>query len=296
MVGVALLASATFLWAGGFVAARYVSGAIGGSGFDPFAVLAARTLIAAAAFIPLALMGRVGRIARADFGLLALVAGTGQFGYLLLYHLGAEGSSAATASLIINLAPVIGTVAGIVWLKDQVTTARVAGVALAVAGTIPVSLADGGDFALSTSVVWLLLSAVAAGVYVVAGKPLVTRYGGLTVTAWGWWISAPFSLPFVGRWVDQAPNASRSALIALAYLGLGSSVVAYVAWGNGLARTTASAAATWLFLTPVIAVFGAWIILSETPGAVTLAGGAVALLGVWLASRNPTTAPLPPEH
>lgn len=282
--GTTYVVIATALWAGAFVAARVASGAIDGPGFDPFAVLSGRTSLAALAFVPAALAGKVGWIRRSDLPLMLLVAATGQWGYLLTYHLGAGSSSAATASLIVNLAPVIGTVAGVMILGDHLVRTQWLGVGLAVAGTIPVSLGDGGELRLNAAVLWLLAAAVCAGVYVVAAKPLVDRYGGLTVTAWGWWISAPCALPFAPRLIYQLPHASGAAIWALLYLGIGSSAIAYVAWGNGLARMTASAAAAWLFATPVVAVLAAWILLGEVPGPATLIGGSVALCGVWLAT------------
>lgn len=161
-------------------------------------------------------------------------------------------------------------------------------------GSIPVSLADGGGLRLSSSVLWLLGAAVAAGIFVVAGKPVVDRMGAVSATAWGWWLSVPVAAPFVGRFTRQLGDARTVAIWSLIYLGIGSSFLAYIAWSVGLSRAKASTASAWLFSVPVIAVFGAWAILGERPGGLTLVGGAVALAGVWLASsgRAPVEVPV----
>ncbi len=273
---------ATWLWALSFIAARYEAP----GGLSAFTVIGGRTLLAATCFALMAAFGKVSTIPRRDMALLFAVAASGQFGYLLLFHLGAAGATAATASLLINLSPVIGTVASALWLHDHLSTLNKVGVALAVAGTIPVSLADGGGIRLSASIGYLLAAAVLAGIFVVASKPLVDRHGAMTVTAWGWWLSTPLALLFVPTMVRELPDAGSSALTALLFLGLGSSVVAYLAWGHGLVRTDASVASAYLFAVPVIAVLGAWIILGERPGPATAIGGAIALCGVALATRR----------
>ena len=277
------LAASAVLWAGSFIAARRVGGA---GGFDAEAVLVGRTAIATAAFLPVAIAGRVRMISRRDLLPVTVLVFTGHAGYLLLFHQGAAGATAATASLIINLSPVIGVVAAAVWLRDRLVRRQWIGVALALLGSIPVSLADGGGLRLSSSVLWLLGAAVAAGIFVVAGKPVVDRMGAMSATAWGWWLSVPVAAPFIGHFGRQLAEARPVAIWSLVYLGIGSSFLAYLAWSVGLSRAKASTASAWLFSVPVIAVFGAWAILGERPGGLTLAGGAVALVGVWLASSG----------
>lgn len=277
------LAAAAILWAGSFIGARRVGGP---DGFDAEAILVGRTAIASLAFIPAALQGRIRMIGRRDLLPIILLVFTGHAGYLLLFHLGAAGATAATASLIINLSPVIGVVAAAIWLRDHLSRRQWTGVALAFVGSIPVSLADGGGLRLSSSVLWLLAAAVAAGIFVVAGKPIVDRMGAMSATAWGWWLSVPVAAPFVGRFTNQLRDARPVAVWSLVYLGIGSSFLAYIAWSVGLSRARASTASAWLFSVPVIAVFGAWALLGERPGAMTLLGGGVALVGVWLASSS----------
>lgn len=279
------LALAATLWACAFIAARRVGG---DEGFDAEATLIGRVTLASASFAPLARSRWIPRLERGDVAPMLLLVATGHAGYLLFFHLGASGASAATASLIVNLAPVIGVAIAAAWLRDPVAPHQWVGVALAVAGTIPVSLADGGGFRLTTSVLWLFAAALAAGVFVAAQKPMVDRLGAIGVTAWGWWLSVPFSAAFLPRLVSQLPHASGRAIASLCFLGFGSSGIAYLVWAMGLRRSAASVAAAWLFSVPVIAVTGAWLVLGERPGAVTVAGGALALLGVWLAVSGAT--------
>ena len=278
------LVAASLLWGLAFIAWR----AVDAEGMQAYSVIGGRTLLAAATFLVLVPTGRVRRIPKRDLGMLFLVAATGQFGYLLLYHLGAGGVSAATASLIINLAPVIGTVAGALVLNEHLARLNWIGVCVAVIGTVTVSLGDGGDLSWSGSITFVFLAAILAGIYMVGSKPLVDRHGAITVTAWGWWMSSPLAALFLPRLINDLTNTSGVGIANLVFLGVFSSVGAYLCWGFGLERTSASTASTYLFSLPVIAMVAAWLILGEKPTGMTMVGGAITLIGVGLTTRRAT--------
>lgn len=78
---------------------------------------------------------------------------------------------------------------------------------------------------------------------------------------------------------------SPAAWLAVLYLGLGCSVLAYLLWQSALRHLDASQAVSFLNLIPVVGVASAALALGETllPG--QLLGGALVLLGVWLVAR-----------
>ena len=58
--------------------------------------------------------------------------------------------------------------------------------------------------------------------------------------------------------------------------------IAYVLWNYALARLPASLLSSFLYLSPVLACFIAWLWLGEVPSLLTLVGGVVSILGVIL--------------
>ena len=73
--------------------------------------------------------------------------------------------------------------------------------------------------------------------------------------------------------------------MAVAFLGVFCSGLAYIAWYDALKVLTTAQTGVFLYLEPLVAVVVAFFILGEaiTPGSVL--GGAVILLGVWLVNR-----------
>ena len=68
----------------------------------------------------------------------------------------------------------------------------------------------------------------------------------------------------------------------MVYLGIFPAAIAYVLWNYALSRMPASLLSSFLYLSPVIASFIAWLWLGEIPALLTILGGAVAILGVVL--------------
>jgi drug/metabolite transporter (DMT)-like permease len=77
-----------------------------------------------------------------------------------------------------------------------------------------------------------------------------------------------------------------SATIAVVYLGVFPSAIAYATWAYVLAQIPASRAATLLYLVPVLAIGAAWVWLSEVPTVMSLIGGAIVLSGVVLVNTR----------
>jgi drug/metabolite transporter (DMT)-like permease len=90
---------------------------------------------------------------------------------------------------------------------------------------------------------------------------------------------------------DLAPAASGRSLLALAYLVVFGSLVAYTTYEWLLHRAPARLVGTYAFVNPVVAVALGWLLLGERVGARTLVASAVIAAGVALIVTQPESQP-----
>ena len=273
--------------AGTYLAAKRALGEL-----SPFEVALARFALAGAIFAGLVLHRRV-RVARRDLlglGVLGFVAVPLNQG---LFLAGLAWSTPGHAALLYALTPVFVFLLARLRLGERATPLKVAGIAVAFAGTLVVLLGRGalgledarrvllGDL--------LLLAAVVSwAVFAVGGKVYAERYGTVASTGVAITIGTAIYLPF-GLLVSDLGHfraLSTPGWASLGYLVLLTSVAAYLIYYWALARTEASRVAIWSNLQPVLTAALAWALYGERLTAPFLAGGAMVLAGVVMTERG----------
>ena len=132
----------------------------------------------------------------------------------------------------------------------------------------------------------LMIGAAATwSVYTVGSRRLIDRYGSLPVTAWTLWIGSAGLVLMGIPALLETPLRQVSAFTwgGVAYSGVLAIGLAYLLWYRGVQRIGNSRTAVYSNLTPVVAMFVAWVWLGETPLNLQLLGAAVVLLGLALA-------------
>jgi drug/metabolite transporter (DMT)-like permease len=76
------------------------------------------------------------------------------------------------------------------------------------------------------------------------------------------------------------------SISAVIFLGVFPTAIAFTTWGYVLSRTSAGRTAATTYAVPAVVVLLAWLMLGETPPALALVGGALALAGVAVATRR----------
>ncbi|WP_218105111.1 DMT family transporter [Micromonospora rhizosphaerae] len=273
------------LWASAFVAIRVALPGFGVAGLSVGRLVVASLMLAVIA----PLLG-VRRPARSDLARIVGCGLTGMTAYQILLNAGERSVPAGTASLLVNTAPIVASVLAVILLRERLPRRTVVGLALGFTGAAVIALAEGAGFTPTKDALLVLGAAVAQASFFVLQKPLLVRYRGLEVTCYVVWSGTALSLPLAPALVRQASQASGDAVIALLFLGIAPSALGFVTWAYAQARLSVAAAATSLYLVPVLAIGIGFVILGENISPAALLGGAVVLVGAAISRRKGTVA------
>jgi len=221
----------------------------------------------------------------------------GQFGFL--YASMALGMPPGLASLVLQAQVVLTILIAAGVLRERPTPAQIAGVVLGSVGLAVVGVGRGGHVPLVALLLCLAgaLSWAIGNVIARAAK----APGGLGMTVWsGLVVPVPalaLALLIDGPdrvWLGIA-HFGWAAALSTAYTVIGATLVGYGIYNGLLARNPASAVAPWILLVPVVGIATAWLVRGEVPTPGELAGGALLVAGVIVATgvirvRRPGTS------
>jgi drug/metabolite transporter (DMT)-like permease len=194
---------------------------------------------------------------------------------------------AGTASMLINIGPILFAVLAGIFLKEGFPRWLFAGYAVAFSGCVLIGLASSQSGSRGgLGVALLIVAACAYATAVVIQKPLLARVSPLQVTWLGCAAGTLACLPFGPRLVGELDHAGPAAIGWTVYLGVAPTAVGFAAWSYALRRTSAGRLGSLTYLIPVVAIALGWALLGETPPSLAVGGGALCLAGVYLARRR----------
>ena len=213
--------------------------------------------------------------------------GVAWFGvYNLVLNVSGQRIDAGTLAVLVNLAPVLIMVLAGLMLGEGFTLRLIVGIAVAFIGVAVIAVATSTGSYDIAGVAFGLTAAVLYACCATVQKPLLGRVGPLTMTWIGCLAGAVASLPFAGVFVSEVAAASTTATVTALYLGAFPTAVAFLAWGYALSHMTAGRLSSITYIVPPLAIVLSWLILSEVPAPLAVAGGALCLLGVAIATTR----------
>jgi drug/metabolite transporter (DMT)-like permease len=271
------IAATVVLWGLSWVAMRAVLRLL-----PPMGIASLRMLLCAGALLLLAAAVRPRLPRGRDLGLLLLAGGVGICLYSTLVFYGQRTVRAGPAAVIIQTAPVWMAVGSWLFLRERIRLRTWLGIAAALAGVAMIARGEGGGagFALSGDVLLLFAASLAFAAYNLLIRPVAGRIGAFPATAWAAGFATLGFLPWLGDAAGAARAATPLAWGLLVFLALLSTLAAYATWAAVLHRLPAARAAVFLYLVPVVALAGGWLILDEVPATISLAGAGTILAGV----------------
>ena len=210
--------------------------------------------------------------------------------YHLSFNLGTSHTTAGTAALVVALAPALTILLAAALGYERLTSRRLVGVALGFAGVaVVIAFGSGAEISLaSVKGPGIVLGATLSfALYSVLLKPLFPRYGAVALTAAASLVGTVALLPFArASTVESVADASPKNLVLVLFLGLASTLGAYLAWTKVLEAIGPARSAIYINGVPPLAVLIAALTLGETITPWFAAGGALLVAGVVLAQRG----------
>ena len=266
----------------------FVAGKIGVTSCPPLILLTARFSLAGILILGIsALRGEGWSLSWRDSLVFALIGVANNALYLGLGYTGLKTVSAGLGGLIVSANPVFTAVLAALFLGEQLTLRKVAGLLLGIVGVgfivwhrmsvgtdslhgILFTFASLGSIVLGT----ILFKVLAPQGSLWIGNGVQNLSAGIVLL--------PFAMSFSSL-DDIVPSAHL--LGAFAFLVLGGSILAYRLWFHLLRVCGATAASAYHFLMPPLAMLFAWMVLGEHVEFRDLLGIVPVALGIYLVTR-----------
>lgn len=283
-----LMLIATFSWAANIVAGKLVLHHVGSLALAQIRVIGAAVLFAPVFFFT---RGRAAlRLSRREWAFMALAGFVGITLNQLFFIGGIGRTSAAHSGLLVALGSVMVLILSCALRLEPLTALKAVGAAVSLIG---VGFLTAGKGAHTSGATWLgdglvLAGSAAFAYYTILLKEIADRFDALTINTLVFGLGAVFMLPFSFRdllrvrW-QALPAEAWGGIAFMVILG---TVVSYLIYAFALTELSASRVAAFGYLQPVIAAgLGIWL-LGEYLTARVVVGGALILLGVYLAERE----------
>lgn len=267
-----------FLWASAFPAIRVAL-----TGYSPQHLSLLRLLIGSVVLILVAVCLRISLPKVRDWPVILILGGLGFSVYHTALNIGEQTVEAGPASLLVSTTPLFAAFLVTTFFREKLGWMKWIGAFISLVGIAIISL-EGSEsaFTWQTGVWIILLAALAESVYFVFQHAYLQKYGVIPFTVYAIWAGTLWMLiffPGLGQAIAGAPWEITGVVV---YLGVFPTVLPYFTLAYLTMHSGASEATSALYVTPVLSFLLAWIWLGETPTVVTLIGGGITLLGVYL--------------
>lgn len=208
--------------------------------------------------------------------------------YFLFESYGIEMTTSAFSSIMISLIPVVSMISGLVFLKEVPTAMQYVFTAVSVIGVAVMALAGKADGTVTWLGVVLLFGAVLSSVaYNTASRKISAEFGVMERT----YAMAIIGLVAFGglALIENIHNPlevlmhfkDASYLTAILYLGIASSVIAFLFLNYANTYLPVSKTTVFSNITTVVSVFAGAVFLDEKITVLSLVSTVMIVVGVW---------------
>ena len=231
------------------------------------------------------------KIEKKDIGKLILCGLFGVAVNQMFFFMGLKLTTPINASLIMTTCPIVVLIASAIILKERITPKKILGIIIGATGAI-VLIAYGQEVQLQKSQMlgdlMILINSTSYGIYLVLVRSLMKKYHPFTIIKWVFSIGVVFVFPFgikqlsVVEWSSFSPGI----WIAVSFVLLFTTFLAYLFNAFALKTVQASTASIYIYLQPLIASIIAILVGGDQLVPIKLISGLFIFIGVYLVSTG----------
>lgn len=223
-------------------------------------------------------------IARKDMLLLTASGLVGVTLYFFFENNGVMRLTASESSIIVGTIPVVTLLGEMLILKHRPDRRVAGGIVLSFVGVALIVFRSESASSAPEGYLYMGGAALSWAAYSFLTRPLSGKYSMLAVTFWQMVTGALGCIPFALAEHQNWSSLSWAALLNASFLGVFGSAIGYWLYVIALERLGPGASSVFINLIPVVAVAASFVLLGERLGLMQLAGGLMAVLGVYLAT------------
>jgi len=227
-----------------------------------------------------------------DWGYFAVLGFLGITFHQWLQSTGLLTAQATTTAWIVTSTPIFIGLLGFFILRERLAWYQSVGILLASFGVLLIvtkgnlSALAGGRFGTPGDFL-VMISAVNWAVFSTLSRPGLKKHPATQmmfyVMGFGWLFTSV--LFFSGSGMEQISSIPFDGWIAIGFLGIFCSGIAYIFWYDALKVLPVAQTGAFLYLEPIVTVVIAALLIHEPILLATLVGGVTILIGVWLVNR-----------
>jgi drug/metabolite transporter (DMT)-like permease len=217
--------------------------------------------------------------------------------YPFIFVLGLDRTKAGNAALLMALTPVFAFLIGVGMKKEKFSMGVLIGIVLSLSGAAAIVLFGRAEVSFSDSWQGDLLMIAAAAFWAwqsVESTRLLPKYGPIRLTVFAMTAGSAILLPLSIPWLlaQDWRSVPLVGWLGVAYSALLSITYSYFIWAYAIDTIGVAHTSVFNNVTPIVALFAGWLMLSEKPLSTQLAGVALVLVGVFMVrSRKPVAMP-----
>ncbi len=203
-------------------------------------------------------------------------------------------TTATNTAMIMSLSPIfimlLGTIIG-----ERLTWCKILGIIIATVGSaLVIKVVTAGGFTYDSSQIAGDLIALGASISwsigAILGKKMLTPGNDLVVTSWSMLFSSLTILLIIAfRTQEVVIPTTMNAWLVVSYIIIFPTVIGFCAWNAALSRVSLNVVSVMQYLSPVITMFLAYVMLGESLTWLQAIGAVLALSGVMIATVKPNS-------
>lgn len=211
--------------------------------------------------------------------------------YFIFETYGIKFSSSSIAGIMIALIPVVVTVMASYFLKEKPSRAQLLFIVISVAGVAYIAFMNSADSSSSSmlGILLLIITVMSAAIFNIMSRKLSSNFTPMEITYFMMGLGALFfntvsicEHAFLGTFNQYFfPLTNKDFVISIVYLGILSSVIAFLLVNFTLSKIEASKSAVFANLSTIVSIVAGVVILHENFRYYHIVGSIMILIGVW---------------